>query len=271
MCREETLMANKEISELTEAGTLTGAELMHLVQGGNSRKSTVADVAKVNLGNGTVASATTTDIGAEPEDFLDISGTATITGLGTAAAGVEKTVRFTGILTLTHNATSLILYSKTNITTYNGLIMRFRSLGSGNWIEVSETPAVVTFTPTPAFGGGTTGIAGTFTGIYTRRGNSVELTMYLAFSNKGSSTGDFACGGYAPVAKSSPGYWPGSVARTAAFSSVLDHTTAWITGGQNVVRLGTATSGAATTFPLTDVNFTNGTTVAIYASFECDP
>ncbi|CDZ60316.1 Hypothetical protein NGAL_HAMBI2605_09470 [Neorhizobium galegae bv. orientalis] len=34
-------MANKEISELTAASTLTGAELVHITQGGNSRRTTV--------------------------------------------------------------------------------------------------------------------------------------------------------------------------------------------------------------------------------------
>lgn len=219
----------------------------------------------------TIASATTTNLATATGDFVDVSGTTTITGFGTAAAGTIRTVRFTGALTLTHNATSLILYSKSNITTYNGLVMRFRSLGSGNWIEESQTPAVVDFTPTPNFGGGTTGITGTFTGRYTRLGNIVHLNMYLAFTNKGSSTGTFACGGFAPVAKSSPGFWPGAVAKTANFASMLEHTTAWITGGQNAIRLGTSQATAANTFDLSDANFSNTSIIAVSCSFECDP
>jgi hypothetical protein len=38
-------MADKEVSELTAAGTLTGAEIVHIVQGGNSRKVTLTNVA----------------------------------------------------------------------------------------------------------------------------------------------------------------------------------------------------------------------------------
>jgi hypothetical protein len=80
-----------------------------------------------------IASATTTDIGAATGEFVDVTGTTTITGLGTIAAGIKRTVRFTGALTLTHNATSLILPGSANITTANGDVAQFISLGSGNW------------------------------------------------------------------------------------------------------------------------------------------
>jgi hypothetical protein len=80
-----------------------------------------------------IASASTTDIGAATGEFVDVTGTTTITGLGTIAAGIKRTVRFTGALTLTHNATSLILPGSANITTANGDVAEFRSLGSGNW------------------------------------------------------------------------------------------------------------------------------------------
>jgi hypothetical protein len=86
-----------------------------------------------------IASATTTDIGAASGDFVDVTGTTTITGLGTITAGVERTVRFTGALTLTHNATSLILPGEANISTADGDTAIFRSLGSGNWKCISYT------------------------------------------------------------------------------------------------------------------------------------
>lgn len=87
-----------------------------------------------------IASASTTDIGAATGEFVDITGTATITALGTVAAGIVRTVRFTGALTLTHNATSLILPGSVNITTANGDVAQFRSLGSGNWKCVGYIP-----------------------------------------------------------------------------------------------------------------------------------
>jgi hypothetical protein len=81
-----------------------------------------------------IASATTTDIGAATAEFIDVTGTTAITGLGTIAAGIVRTVRFTGALTLTHNGTSLILPGGANITTAANDTAIFRSLGSGNWL-----------------------------------------------------------------------------------------------------------------------------------------
>jgi hypothetical protein len=81
-----------------------------------------------------VASATTTNIGAIVGNYANITGTTTITGLGTVQAGSRRTVKFTGALILTHNATSLILPTGANITTAAGDTATFISLGAGNWI-----------------------------------------------------------------------------------------------------------------------------------------
>lgn len=81
-------------------------------------------------------SATTTDIGATRANYVEVTGTTTITGLGTTTAGTRRIVRFTGALTLTHNATSLILPGAANITTVAGDVAEFVSLGSGNWVCV---------------------------------------------------------------------------------------------------------------------------------------
>lgn len=80
-----------------------------------------------------IASATTTDIGAATGNFVHITGTTAITGLGTIQAGTRRIVRFDGILTLTHNATSLILPTGANITTAANDVATFVSEGSGNW------------------------------------------------------------------------------------------------------------------------------------------
>lgn len=81
----------------------------------------------------TIASATTCDLGTKDATFLTVSGTTTITGLGTVSAGIYKAVTFSGALTLTHNATSLILPGAANIVTAAGDTAIFLSLGSGNW------------------------------------------------------------------------------------------------------------------------------------------
>jgi len=81
-----------------------------------------------------ISSATTTDIGAATGNYVEVTGTTTITGLGTVQAGTRRVVRFTGALTLTYNATSLILPGNANISTAAGDVAEFLSLGSGNWV-----------------------------------------------------------------------------------------------------------------------------------------
>jgi hypothetical protein len=88
-----------------------------------------------------VASATTTDIGAVASNYVRITGTVTITGLGTVSSGIWKFVRFAGALTLTHNASSLILPGGASITTAAGDCGIFVSEGSGNWQCLSYTRA----------------------------------------------------------------------------------------------------------------------------------
>lgn len=95
------------------------------------------ELTKVNLAGTNIASAGSIDIGAGTGDFITITGTTTITALGTAAAGTQRILVFAGALTLTHNATSLILPRGANITTSAGDIAVMQSLGSGNWQCVS--------------------------------------------------------------------------------------------------------------------------------------
>jgi len=88
-----------------------------------------------------IASAATTDLGAMTGNYADVTGTTGITALGTVQAGTRRIVNFTGILTITHNATSLILPTGANITTAAGDTATFVSLGSGNWKCVSYNRA----------------------------------------------------------------------------------------------------------------------------------
>lgn len=80
-----------------------------------------------------IASATTTDLTNTDGYFHDITGTTTITGFGTVSAGITKVLKFEGTLTLTHNATSLIIPGGSNITTANGDMCQVTSEGGGNW------------------------------------------------------------------------------------------------------------------------------------------
>lgn len=80
----------------------------------------------------TVASAATCNIGNVLSDRVLISGTTGITSFGTTPNAL-RFVTFTGILTITHHATSLILIGGANLTTAAGDNAVFASDGSGNW------------------------------------------------------------------------------------------------------------------------------------------
>ena len=88
----------------------------------------------------TVASASTANIGAVASHVVSITGTTTITSFGS----VPNQVRFgtfAAALTLTHNATSLILPSGASITTAAGDSFIAVSDSSGNWRVIAYTKA----------------------------------------------------------------------------------------------------------------------------------
>lgn len=148
-----------------------------------------------------IASASTVDLGAAVGRIVDVTGTTTITSFGTVAAGIWRVVRFTGALTLTHNATSLILPGGANITTAAGDCLLAVSLGSGNWVVTHYQPkagyttktyvdaavsplapkASPTFTGAAGFADGTnsapsiTFSSDTDTGLYRSGANTLDL------------------------------------------------------------------------------------------------
>ena len=85
------------------------------------------------------------------------------TSFDTVAEGINRKGRFTGALTITHNATSLILPGAANITTAANDRYEARSLGSGNWIVTKYQKADGTGTGTLGNAVGNTGEAETHT------------------------------------------------------------------------------------------------------------
>lgn len=87
------------------------------------------------LGKGAnIASAAALTLGTDGNEF-HVTGTTTITSISTKPAGTVITLVFDGALTLTHNATTLILQDSTNLTTAAGDVVTLLSEGSGNWRE----------------------------------------------------------------------------------------------------------------------------------------
>lgn len=141
-----------------------------------------------------VASATTTDIGAAVGRIVDVTGTTTITSFGTVAAGVWRLVRFTGALTLTYNATSLILPGSANITTAAGDCALAVSLGSGNWLVThyqvrGAVPSIITsgtYTPSGTAGTNVTTVTPGAC-MYSRVGNIVTVSGLVTVTQTSAS------------------------------------------------------------------------------------
>lgn len=122
-----------------------------------------------------IASATTPNITSATGNFVHITGTTTITGFATGTAGIRRILVFDGILTFTHNATSLILPTAANITTAAGDTAVMISEGSGNWRctnfqRKDGTALSGTYTPTAAnalSGSVIQTVATTYTGVGT--------------------------------------------------------------------------------------------------------
>ncbi len=80
-----------------------------------------------------MASATTLDLATATGNTVYVTGTASITSLGTVQAGAEFNLVFDAAATIVYNATSMRLPGTANITTAQGDVMRVQSRGSGNW------------------------------------------------------------------------------------------------------------------------------------------
>src|SRR3990167_745387 len=215
-----------------------------------------------------IASATTTNIGAATGRYIHITGTTTITGLGTVAEGIWRIVKFTGALTLTHNATSLILPSAANITTAANDRAIFISLGSGNWFclfygRASGLPISTSFS-TATFSGAVSVVDGSFSIT-----GSSDATKIVKFEADGLTTAttrtltvpdaDFTIG-YLNIPQNS---------KSAAYTTVMSdsgkhilHPTA-----DNNARTFTIDSNANVAYPvgtaITFINQINTVTIAI--------
>ncbi|UIY28686.1 hypothetical protein LZK73_18320 [Neorhizobium galegae] len=120
-----------------EAGT-NNTDLMTALRVRQAREQPRADI----------ASAATTSLGTLSSQFIRITGSVAITSFGVADAGTRKHLQFAAPLTLTHNATSLILPNNgNNIVTAAGDTCVAISLGAGNWVIVSYQRAASSNAP----------------------------------------------------------------------------------------------------------------------------
>ena len=115
-------------------GSVTGITDLAIADGGTGQSTAYAAKDALTIKGADMASASTVDLATATGDYVEITGTTTITAFGTMAAGVRKTLRFVSGLAITHNATSLIIPGNQNITVSAGNAIEVLSLGSGNWM-----------------------------------------------------------------------------------------------------------------------------------------
>lgn len=80
-----------------------------------------------------IASASNVNLGFQISDKIYITGTTTINSFGAALGGTRRQVRFEGALTLTYNATSMVLPGGASITTAAGDVLEAQCISTGNW------------------------------------------------------------------------------------------------------------------------------------------
>lgn len=189
--------------------------IAEVLTGTDTAKAVTADALAALWEQGSsISSASTLAIPSSGGGYFAVTGTTTITAINQDAAlklGREIELVFAGALTLTHNATGLILPGGASITTAAGDVGRFRCIDASNnyWRCVGYTKAsgqAVIVPSTPS--GGLTGfqIFGS-SGTYTRSANTTQAVVFVfggcgASGNTNGSAG--GSGGGCAVKKVTP-------------------------------------------------------------------
>ena len=124
-----------------------------------------------------------------------------------------------------------------------------------------------TWTPTLAFNAGSVGI--TYSkqlGYYTRVGNVVNVSMYLALSNKGTSTGDAVIAGLPFGVKNTSVFYPGGAFRIGSSVSLVGAPQFYTPYGGTSINLEGGGGGIA----LTNANFSNTTDICWNYIYQTD-
>lgn len=148
-----------------------------------------------------IASADTINLLTTTGNYVNVTGTTTIRGLSPAASGnalligARRVVQFTGALTLTYNATTLILPGSANITTVAGDMAEFVYEGGVSWRCISYGKRTWTGTgsqvmaASPSITGTLTTAAITASGTISMTGGTVTLGSSTGASTVGLGTG----------------------------------------------------------------------------------
>ena len=142
-----------------------------------------------------ISSATSLTLGKDG-NFFDVTGTTTITSIGTQGIGSLITLQFDGALTFTHHSTNLILPGAANITTAAGDIATLYEYASADWRCINYTKATgkaVLGSGGGAFLGETAsgGSGGDSGDIIRVNQQTLDTSQTMAATDNGSCTGPF--------------------------------------------------------------------------------
>lgn len=144
----------QDVSDSDNLKTYTAQSIANQVNQLNNTLDTNSQQIRWSKG-ADVASAAALALGTDG-NYFDITGTTTITSIGSLEVGTVVKLHFDGVLTLTHNATDLVLPTGANITTAAGDEVEFIEYASGNWRCTNYSRA--DGTPLAGGGGGGGGI-----------------------------------------------------------------------------------------------------------------
>jgi hypothetical protein len=215
-----------------------------------------------------IASADTINLLTTTGNYVNVTGTTTIRGLSPAASGnalligARRVVQFTGALTLTYNATTLILPGSANITTVAGDMAEFVYEGGVSWRCISYGKRTWTGTgsqvmaASPSITGTLTTAAITASGTISMTGGTVTLGSSTGASTVGLGTGATTTGNTKTINI-------GGAAASGSTQNINIGSTA-VSGSTQAIVMGTATSTTTLngTVAVANVSTVSGTVVS---------
>ena len=211
-----------------------------------------------------IASASSVDLSSADGNYVQITGTTTITAFGTVSAGVIFTLLFEDAVTITYNGTSMILPGAVDFTTRAGDVLQFISEGSGNW-RMLASPAL-TFDPG-------------YTGSTTRRLSDRlgDIVSVKSFGVTGDGTTDDTAAINVAISALNANEFrhlyfpPGTYLISSTLDAITqDHSTIFGAGRSSLLRMDDQGQADGTFFTIGDTSSScNNVTITMLA-FICD-
>jgi hypothetical protein len=167
--------------------------------------NTTTSLGNVTLTNVTISSGNVTVSNITANAVTSPSATnLLLQSAGTTAVTIDTSQNVT-MANRTTNPTTISVGGATPSTSGSGITFPATQSASSD-VNTLDDYEEGTFTPSVRFGGAAVGQTGTFAGFYTKVGNQVFLTIAIALTAKGSSTGGASIGGLPFTSNSDANY-----------------------------------------------------------------